>query len=78
MQHDALQTTDLTVIREFMAPRPQGGERVAGMPGQIGIWYGIKIVDSFMKKNSDVTIKDLLYMTDYRALYEISAFKLKR
>lgn len=78
MQHDALQTTDLTVIREFMAPRPQGGERVAGMPGQVGIWYGIKIVDSFMKKNSDVTIKDLLYMTDYRALYEKSAFKLKK
>ena len=31
-----------------------------------------------MKKNSDVTIKDLLYMTDYRALYEKSAFKLKK
>lgn len=75
LAHNALLTTDLTVVREFMMPLPQGGVLVPGMPEQIGIWYGIKIVDSYMKKHPDVSVKSLLHMTDYQTLYKESGFK---
>ena len=34
---------------------------------RIGVWMGILLIDEYMKKHPDMTIKDLLAKTDYPA-----------
>ena len=66
------QCLQLFVQEEFLRKLSKSGcEDTLILKGGLFI-YTLTNFDSFMKKNSDVTIKDLLYMTDYRALYELS------
>lgn len=74
-QHGHLHSTDPMLIRKYNKPAPSTaffGERA---PALVGIWMGTQVVESYMKHHRDVTIAQLLEMTDYRALLEASDFK---
>lgn len=44
-------------------------------PGQIGQWIGLQIVRSYMNRNSEVSLSDLLKNPDHRAIFAASGYK---
>ena len=44
-------------------------------PASIGVWMGILLIDEYMKKHPDMTIKDLLAKTDYHQMLAETDFK---
>jgi len=46
-------------------------------PGKAGVYIGLKIVESFMKKNTAVTLEDLMNIKDGAALLNKSKYKPK-
>lgn len=47
-------------------------------PGRIGVWVGWQIVKEYMKKNSDVTLQNLLEEKDAQKILEESGYKPKK
>ena len=48
---------------------------VRKLPASIGVWMGILLIDEYMKKHPDMTIKDLLAKTDYHQMLAETDFK---
>ena len=44
-------------------------------PGRLGTWLGWQIVDSYMKKNQNIGLKNLMDENNYQKILEESGFK---
>lgn len=74
-RNNHLETTDPMVVRQYIKPAPSEiffGDKA---PSLIGTWLGAKIVASYMKHHKEVSMQQLLEMTDYRKIFEESKFK---
>ena len=74
LKSGTLETKDLSVIRKFMIPQELSDVLTENEPAQIGIWIGIRIMESYMKNNPDVGLKELLRMHDYSNILEQSGY----
>lgn len=63
VDHDFLETEDFMQTRTFMAPAPQTKGLGKESSDQLGYWFGIHIVDAYMKKHPKTTIAQLLHMS---------------
>lgn len=63
-----LYSADMTMVKRFMRPRANTPYISDDAPDQIGLWIGLQIVEHYMKKHPDLTIGELLRMTDYKKL----------
>ena len=43
-------------------------------PGRLGEWIGLRIVKSFMNKNKNVTLPELMQMNNYQEILEKSGY----
>lgn len=59
-------TSDDKTIKKYIGEAPFIQDFGENSPGRFGIWMGWQIVRSYMNKNTDVSIEELLKMTDYR------------
>lgn len=72
--HHMLLSADMTMVKWFMRPRantPYVGEK---SPDQIGLWIGLQIVEHYMERHPDLTVGELLVMTDYENMLEESGY----
>lgn len=72
--HHILETKNLTLIKNYMMPQPITKDFSVMNPGQIGTWFGIRIIDCYMKSHKNITIKTLLYDNNYQAILQASGF----
>ena len=79
IEKELLYNTDSKLIRRFLDPSPFSKfylEIDNQSPGRIGRWIGWQIVRSFMKKNPEVKIEDLIFKSS-EELFVKSGYKPK-
>jgi len=79
IEKELLYDTDSKLIRRFLDPSPFSKfylEIDNQSPGKIGRWIGWQIVRSFMKKNPEVKIEDLIFKSS-QELFIKSGYKPK-
>lgn len=64
-----LESTEITMWKMLMQPREYTEGLGDTSPDQIGLWLGIHVVDEFMKRNPNLSIGELMQMTDYRKIW---------
>lgn len=70
--------TNIMTKKKFIDPAPftkMGTDFDREIPGRIGRWIGYRIVSEFMKKNKDISPRDLLQITDYNHIFYKSNYK---
>lgn len=75
VENNHLYATDPLVVRSYIRKDPFipiWGDKT---PPGIGVWMGVLLVDKYMKTHREVTVKDLLDDTDYRAMLAETDFK---
>lgn len=63
-----LYSTNFMVIRKYMKAAPYTSFFGKGSPDRIGLWVGMRIVDSYMKNNKGVSYQELMNTDYYKIL----------
>lgn len=74
MENDHVHARDPMMMRRYMKPAPATDLFGGSAPALIGTWMGAQIVSSYMKRNKETKLKDLLEMTDYHHILKGSEF----
>lgn len=74
VQNRHLGSMDPMLIRGYTRPAPYTSFFGENTPDLIGLWMGAEIVSSFMKKNKNISISQLLEMTDYHQMLNEADF----
>lgn len=64
VSHDMLFSTDGFLIRKFTGEAPFTSYFTEESPGRAVVWNGYRIIQSYMKNNPKVSLKDMMIMTD--------------
>lgn len=75
VENGHLHATDPMVIRTYIRREPFISIMGENTPASIGVWMGILLIDEYMRKHPDMTIKDLLAKTDYHRMLAEMDFK---
>lgn len=75
LENDLLYETSHFIKNKFIGERPKTFEISNNCPGRIGIWVGWQIVKSYMEKNPQVTIQELMLDTDAQNIFKLSGYK---
>ena len=75
VENGHLYATDHLVVRTYIRKDPFISIMGEKTPASIGVWMGILLIDEYMKKHPDMTIKDLLAKTDYHQMLAGTDFK---
>jgi hypothetical protein len=75
LEHKLLFTTDYMTVRKFIYPAPFTVYFTNESPGRAIVWLGYKIIEAYMKNNSDVTLAQLMAESDYQEILRKSNFK---
>ncbi|MEZ4908420.1 MAG: hypothetical protein R2771_12435 [Saprospiraceae bacterium] len=79
IKNDFFYTTDQYKIKRLIDPGPNS--QALGMPlnsaGQTGCYLGYRIVDSYMKRNSETSESELMSEKNPQKILELSKFKPK-
>lgn len=68
-------STDVQLIGKYINDAPFTAPITQESPGRLGVYIGWKIVDSYMKNNKDVSLKNLIKTIDYQKMLEISGYR---
>lgn len=77
LENDLLYETSHFMKNKFIGERPKTFEISQQCPGRIGIWVGWQIVKSYMDKNPEVTLQELMETTDAQKIFSRSKYKPK-
>ena len=75
IDQNLLFSNDPQQIAKLIQDGPSTNGFPAGSPGAIGQWIGWKIIDAYMKKNSSITLNQLMMNNDYRKIFNESKYK---
>ena len=75
LKNKHLYVRDPMIVRKYMKPAPFTAFFGENAPALIGTWMGTRIVSSYMKHHKDVSLQDLLHMTDYHHMLQESGYK---
>ncbi len=75
LENEALYETDHIIKDKFLSERPKTYEIGENCPGRIGRWIGWRIVQKYMEKHPDVTLPQLMEMTDAQKIFQESKYK---
>lgn len=78
LDHDLLYATDHLKFNKYISQSPNSPGMPVGAPGNTGSYIGLQIVKSFMKRNPDKTMEDLIKNIDTQELLKLSKYKPKR
>lgn len=67
-------SSDQHLIRKYMEDAPFTAPISQESPGRLGEWMGLRIVESFMNKNKQVTLPELMQMNNYQEMLEKSGY----
>lgn len=71
-----LDNSEVTVGRMLIEPRGHTPGLGSESSDQIGLWIGIRVVDNYMKRHKDVSIRDLLHTADYQQIWDGSGYAI--
>lgn len=66
---------DVLLISKYLNEAPFTSTISPDSPGRLGTWLGWRIVESYMKNNSEVTLVELMDMWDAQRLLEASKYR---
>ncbi|MCK5029662.1 MAG: hypothetical protein KAR57_08505 [Bacteroidales bacterium] len=68
-------STDYMMINKLINPAPFTAGFPSGSPGRASVWLGCNIVEAYMNKHSEVSIKDLMLENDYQKILSESRYE---
>ena len=68
-------STDMLLIRKYLNDAPFTAPISQESPGRLGTWIGVQIVESYMKKNTKITLRELMDENNYQKILENSGYK---
>lgn len=74
VEHDLLFSTDQMTIKKLTDNAPFTTYFTNESPGRAANWIGYRIIESYMKRNPDMSLKDLMAMNDLSRILEFSAY----
>ncbi len=74
-EHNLLFSTKRMDIKRYVDDGPYTSSFTAESPGRVGAWLGWQIVRSYMKKNPEVTLKQLMENKDYLQILNESGYQ---
>lgn len=77
VEQELIYETDLNVYGKYLRPAPNSPGMPADAPGKTAAFIGYKIVESYMNRNTGLSMTDLAQMPNLK-LYEASRYKPKR
>ena len=75
VEQKLLFSTDMRRINKFIGEAPFTNDFSAESPGRASAWLGWQIVKSYMNRNKDVSLKDLMVETDYQKIFNNARYK---
>jgi hypothetical protein len=77
IEHDLLFVTDQFTIRKLIDEAPFTSYFTNQSPGKAGVWLGFRIVESYMNRNPEIKLEDLMKNTDFQKILEDSKYSPK-
>jgi len=75
VQDEALYSTSHLVKQRYIAERPKTVEVGEDCPGRIAQWVGWRIVEKFMEENPEITLPQLMEISDAQRIFKESGYK---
>ena len=70
----ALSGADSTIVAAFMLPNTTQSVEKKKSANQIGLWFGLQIVDAYMKSHPKMSVGELLRQRDYETMFRESGW----
>jgi hypothetical protein len=74
VENDMLFSTDQFVIRKLVGEAPFTSYFTGESPGRAGAWLGFRIVESYMERNKNVSLGELMSDTDFQKILELAKY----
>jgi len=68
-------STDVLLIKKYMNDAPFTAPLSQDSPGRMGTWLGWQIVQSYMNKNPNISLTDLMKENNYQKMLEDSGYR---
>jgi hypothetical protein len=75
IENDLLFSTDKFVIRKLTGEAPFTTYFTNESPGKAAVWQGFRIIESFMSKNKNVSLAEMMSNTDVQSLLDGAKYK---
>ena len=75
IENEVLFDTSHIIRDKFISERPKTLEIGQNCPGRIGRWMGWEIIRSYMLKNTEISLPDLMGNKNAGKIFETSGFK---
>jgi hypothetical protein len=75
VEHDLLFKTDQFEIRKLTGEAPFTAYFTNESPGRAAVWIGFRIIESFMMRNQNVELRELMTMNDVQFILEKSRYR---
>ena len=75
-ENNLLAEKDSAVVRMMLVQSPATPALGKDAPGQLGVWLGCRIMESYMEKHPGLTVAELLNMQDYEKMLKESGYDL--
>ncbi len=70
IEHDLLFKTDMLTVRKLVGNAPFTSYFTNESPGRAAVWIGFRVVESYMAKNSGVSLRELMDNKDVQLIVE--------
>jgi hypothetical protein len=77
VEHKLLFSTDQFTIRKLTGEAPFTTFFSNESPGRAAVWVGFRIIESYMKKNPDIKLSDLMTDTDIQGILQNAKYNPK-
>lgn len=77
IENDLLFSTDQFMIKKLTDEAPFTSYFTSESPGRAAVWTGFRIIESYMKKNPDVSLSQLMNEKDIQAILEKAKYNPK-
>jgi hypothetical protein len=74
IEHKLLFETDRFMIDKFILEGPFTTDFGRNSPARAAIWIGFRIVEEFMKRNPEISLKELMEERDYQKMLTLSRY----
>jgi len=68
-------SSDVLLINKYMNDAPFTAPISQDSPGRLGTWVGLQIVQNYMNKNTNVTLRELMRDNNYQKMLENSSYR---
>lgn len=68
-------STDNILIRKYVNDAPFTSTVSQDSPGRLGTWIGWQIIESYMNRNEEITLQELMRNNDYQKILEESNYR---